>query len=202
MTRSLVFALVLPALAPAAPVPKGKVAGPYFPTTVGDTREYEWRTGDKVDEGYTDAVTGVEKRKDGATHVTVRRSYSKGLTYTTVIGVSADALTRVSEGGEPLADPTVLLKLPPTVGTEWESAGAKYVVAAEEEVSVQAGKFKTVKVEMTSGGGKTILWFAPAVGLLKMAPGGGERALELKAFMTGNGEAKADDKKQGPKADR
>lgn len=200
MTRLSLLAFLLPSVAVAAPVPKGKPAGPYFPTTVGVTREYEWRAGGKAEDGHTDVVTLVEKQKDGSAHVTVRRSYPRGEPYVTVIAVSADALARVSEGDVPPAEPTVLLKLPATVGTGWESGGAKYAVAAEEEVTVPAGKYQAVKVEMTAGGGTTTLWFAPTVGLVKMAPGGGERALELKAFTPGKGEKK--DEKGEPKKDK
>lgn len=177
------------AAALAAPVPKVKETPPPFPMTVGDIREYEWRAAGKADGGYTDAVTAADKQKDGSTHVTVRRSYPQGEQSTTVIGVSADALARVSDGGKPLDEPTVLLKLPATTGTTWESGGAKYEVTAVEEVTVAAGKYTAAKVEMTAGGGKTTLWFAPAIGLVKMAPGRGDRVLELKAFKPG-GEAK------------
>src|SRR5262245_58923097 len=90
------FVLVA-AIAMAAPVPKTKEALPPFPMTVGDTREYEWRDGDKSEPGHTDTVTLVVKQKDGSTHVTVRRSSPKGDPYNTVIGITETALSLISE---------------------------------------------------------------------------------------------------------
>jgi hypothetical protein len=178
------FLSALLAASLAAPVPKAKGAPPPFPLTVGDTREYEWRAGDKGEEAYTDVVTRVDGQKDASTRVTVRRSYPKGTPSSTVIGVSAGGLTRVADGDLQLAKPQVLLKLPAEVGTEWEEGETKYEVTAVEEVAVGAGKYKAAKVEMSTKGGKTTLWFAPGVGLVRMTSGG-ERALELKAFTPG-----------------
>src|SRR4051812_18766052 len=92
------IALLLPAVALAAPVPKAKeVSPPPFPMTVGDTREYEHRTGDKADDAHSDVVTKVERQKDGSTHMTVSMSYPKvGASYDSVVAVTDTSLTRVA----------------------------------------------------------------------------------------------------------
>lgn len=166
----------------AAPVPK-KEALPPFPMTVGDTREYEWKTGHKSEAAHSDSVTKVEAKKDGVTLVTLTRSYTKGETSTSIIAVSPTGLTRVLDPAEsPARDPEVLLKLPATIGTKWEANGKKYEVTAEEEVTVGAGTYQTAKVVLSYDTGKTTLWFAPGVGLVKMSYGDGGRELELKSF--------------------
>jgi len=173
------------ALSLAAPVPKAKEAPLPFPLTVGDTREYELKTGDKASAAYSDEVTRVEKQKDGSAHVTVRRSYPRGEPSTLVVAVADSGLTRVAEGDTRLAEPVLLLKLPATVGVTWEAGGSKYEVTATEEVTVAAGTYQAVKVEERSGKLTTYLWFAPGVGMVKMAVKGGGSTYELNAFKPG-----------------
>jgi hypothetical protein len=177
--------LLLPTLAFAAPVPKVKENPPPFPMTVGDTRVYEYRTEDRADEANSDVVTQVEKQKDGSTHVTLSVSIVNGVSYKTVIAVADTGLTRLALSEKTLAKPPLLLKLPATVGTKWEAGDAKYEVIGEEEVEVTAGKYKAAKVVVTNGIGKTTLWFAPGVGMVKSAGEGNDRVLVLKEFKPG-----------------
>jgi len=166
-------------------VPKVKEAPTPFPLTVGDTLEYELKTGDKASPAYSDEVTKAEKQTDGSTRVTVRRSYPRGEPTTLVVAVADTGLTRVSDLDGKLDEPDLLLKLPATVGTAWEVGGTKYEVTATEEVAVAAGKYPAVKVEEKSGKYPAVRWFAPGVGLVKMAVQGGGSTYELKAFTPG-----------------
>lgn len=173
------------ALSLAAPVPKAKEVPPPFPLTVGDTLEYELKTGDKASPAYSDEVTKAERQKDGSTRVTVRRSYPRGEPSTLVVAVADTGLTRVAEGDTRLAEPVMLLKLPATVGTAGEAGGTEYEVTATEEVTVAAGTYRAVKVVEKSGKYPAVRWYAPGVGLVKMAVKGGESSYELKAFKSG-----------------
>jgi hypothetical protein len=178
---------LLPAVTLAAPGPKGKADGAFFPTREGDRREYEVRTGDKVEGSYADEITKVEKR-DGALHVSVTRTYPESGSAVSVIAVSADGLFRVAANGQAVDPPTTLLKLPARVGTKWDyEGGATYtVIKVDEEVEVPAGKFKAVRVELADPGAaaRTTLWFSPAVGVIKITSGT-DRVQVLKAFTPG-----------------
>lgn len=187
MYRSL-FALLVVSPLVAAPAPKAKDAV-YFPTREGDKREYEVRAGGvTVEGGYTDTVTKVEK-KDGALHVTITRERPDAKPFVTVIAVGAEGLSRVESDGQPLDKPALLLKLPAKAGTTWdhEGGGATHTVVGEEEVEVPAGKYKAVRVDLAAKGSesKTSLWFAPAVGLVKMSHSDSDRVQVLKAFTPG-----------------
>jgi len=171
-------------VAHAAPAPKGKDAA-WFPTREGDTRVYEVRVGDKVESTYKDIVDKVVKTDDGL-QVTMTRDAPRGNSFVTVISVTKEGLFRVSFNGESIEKPVPLLKMPAKVGTKWELAdGATYTVTKEEEVEVPAGKFPAIRVESVSDSGKTLLWFAPNVGLVKVQTEGTDRVHVLKEFKAG-----------------
>ena len=183
MSRLLPLALLAASVAHAAPAPKGKDAV-YFPTKEGDTRVYEIRDGDKVESTFKDKVTKVEKKDEGL-EVTIARDGPGTSSFITVISVTKEGLFRLSFNGEPLDKPVPLLKMPAKVGTKWESGGATYTITKEEEVEVPAGKFPAIRVELVSDTGKTFLWFAPNVGLVKMQTEGADRMHVLKEFKAG-----------------
>ena len=56
----------------------------------------------------------------------------------------------------------------------------------DDEVEIPAGKFKAVRVELADPGAeaRTTLWFAPAVGVVKIASGANQVPV-LKAFTPG-----------------
>jgi hypothetical protein len=177
--------VILPAMLAAAPVPKNVTTAP-FPMTVGDMRVYEWRTADKSTPAYTNTITKVELQKDGSNHVTVRREPPRGPAKTILIAVSETGISRVVEGDQVQTEPELLLKLPAKVGTTWEASGTKHEVMAEENVTVPAGEYNAAKVAMiTSPTDTTTLWFAPGVGLVRMAHSGHAQVLELKSFTPG-----------------
>src|SRR5262245_59338414 len=184
VSRLFPFAVLAAAAAQAAPAPKAK-EWVYFPTREGDTRVYESRSGEKVEGGYTDVVTKVEK-KDEAVHVTITRERPGAAAFITTIAVTSEGVFRVAIDGEKLEKPIPLLRMPAKVGTKWElDGGAKYAVTKEEEVEVPAGKYQAIRVELASGESKTTLWFAPGVGLIKMASAGSDRVQVLKEFKRG-----------------
>jgi len=171
-------------VAHAAPAPKGKDSA-YFPTKEGDTRVYEVRVGDKVESTYKDIVDKVVKMDDGL-HVTMSRDAPRANNFVTVISVTKEGLFRMSFNGESLEKPIPLLKMPAKVGTKWEvEGGATYTITKEEEVEVPAGKFSAIRVESVSGTTKTLLWFAPNVGLVKTQTEGNDRVHVLKEFKGG-----------------
>jgi hypothetical protein len=184
MLRFLPLAFLAASLAHAAPAPKGKDAV-YFPTKEGDTRVYEIRVGDKVEGSFKDKVTKVEKKDEGL-DVTIARDGPGTSAFVTVISVTKEGLFRVAFDGESLEKPIPLLKMPAKVGTKWElDGGATYTITKEEEVEVPAGKFPAIRVESVSGTSKTLLWFAPNVGLIKMQSEGSDRVHVLKEFKAG-----------------
>jgi hypothetical protein len=182
MLRPLLLAALAASVAYAAPAAKGPEAS-WFPTKEGATLVYETRVGGQVRGTYTDVVTKVET-KDGALHVTVTHDRPGAPPAAATVAVTAEGVFRVADNGEAREKLLPILKTPPKVGTKWEGSGGQYEVTKEEEVEVPAGKFKAVRVETTAGGRAT-LWFAPAVGLVKVVSGKGDVVQILKEFKPG-----------------
>jgi hypothetical protein len=182
MLRVGPLAFLIATVAQAAPAPKS--ADPtWLPIKEGDTRVYEVRDGDRVLTTYTDVVTKVEK-KDADLHVTIRRESPAADPFVTTIAVTGGGLLRVAINGRKLGTPSLLLKTPPKVGARWAVGAARYEVTGEEDVEVPAGKFKAVRVKLTDGAEST-LWFAPNVGVIKMASTQGPVVQVLKEFKPG-----------------
>jgi hypothetical protein len=182
MLRYLPLAFLLATAAHAAPAPK--TADPaWLPVTEGDTRVYEVRDGDRVLATYTDVVTKVE-RTDADLRVTIRRESPAADPFVTTIAVTGRGFLRVAINGRTLGTPSLLLKRPPTVGAKWDVGAARYEVTQEEDVDVPAGKFRAVRVTLTDGAEST-LWFAPEVGVIKMASTQGPAVQVLKEFKPG-----------------
>jgi hypothetical protein len=186
--------ILLAALAPAAPVPPDRKPVPYMATTRGTV----WTYADGKSE-YTDVVTGVEKKADGAVVVTIARKGKDRAVPVSVVEVSARGLYRVSNGTAAVDPPRCLLKLPAKPGDTWEHAPRPpgrgqpgvYTLKGEEEVEVPAGKYKALRVdavlEWPDGPRPTTYWYAPGVGRVKMVSvsAGVERVEALKAFVPG-----------------
>jgi len=183
LLRFLPLAFLATSVAYSAPAPK--TADPnWLPIKEGDTRVYEVRDGDRVLTTYTDVVTRVEK-KDADLHVTFRRESPAADTFVTTIAVTGGGLLRVAINGKPLEKPSLLLKTPTKVGAKWEVGAARYEVTQEEEdIEVPAGKFKAVRVKLIDGAESTF-WFAPNVGVIKMASTQGPAVQVLKEFKPG-----------------
>jgi hypothetical protein len=70
----------------------------------------------------------------------------------------------------PTIESTLVLPLPLKVGDAWTAANVTYEALAEEEITVTAGTFNTVKVGATYYGGSTPIeykWYADGVGMVK-----------------------------------
>lgn len=193
--RASLLTLAL-AAAIAAPVPKGKVKGPYYPVTEGAERVTEQKVGERVTET-TEIVTKVEE-KGGKWIVTARTFRGLG-------GLAIDSVYEVSNAGVGRLPPsdregeTIILFKPGKVGDTWEVERATpdqttvkitYTLGKEEVVEVPAGKFKATPVVSDQRGVKTTSWYAPGVGLVKSTTtlGGSDRVTELKSFTPGKSE--------------
>ncbi|WP_157368997.1 hypothetical protein [Zavarzinella formosa] len=187
--RHTMLVLLLATVSVAAPPPKDKPA-PYFPTVVGDKLVYERLTDGKEEYGdVTDRVMDVEK-KDGVIYVTIQRIYPETEGFRRTIAVADSGLFQVVSRENSLTSASPILKLPPKEGTTWEwkteTTKITFTVIREEEVTVPAGKFKAIRVEMvTERDDPSTFWFAPAVGMVKMSALKGSHTLALKEFKAG-----------------
>jgi hypothetical protein len=193
MHRSLAIVSVALALAAAGAAPKAKDSKSvvYGPTQVGAKLVYKVSDVEWVEE-----VTAVE-RTDGATTVTLTRTYPVGTTQPTVYRTTADGLFKVAEGPKTFDPPEGLVRFPVGDKPRWEvgvvvgdrNLRAKAWVVGEEEVIVPAGKFVAVRVdtEYPFGGARNVRasrWYAPGVGLVRETDGEHEIAA-LKSFTPG-----------------
>jgi hypothetical protein len=162
---------ILAALAvPAAPAPRPKPL--YVATQVGTRLVYE--DGDGKEEAWV--VARVEQ-KGGATVVTLDRvDQGKEQCPRDVLEASPQWLSRVGPAPELLKTPVRWLKLPFKPGERWkvyEWHNARSV--GEEEVTVGAGTFKALRVEVTiedNEAARYDFWYAPGVGEVKRVAGG------------------------------
>lgn len=156
-------ALLVPAVALAAPVPKGAGAAPvYFPTAVGAKWVYERPGG--VDE--TVVVSAVEKDADGLV-VAREGANGNGAAYSKVV-VTAAGLRQARPGPDGEDVPVWLLKVGVRPGDSWDAAdGGKRTAHEPEKVVVPAGTFTAVKVVWEHEGGTQTSWYAAGVGEVK-----------------------------------
>jgi hypothetical protein len=115
----------------------------------------------------------------------------------TKMQVSEKGIALVCNEGNELDTPLKLLHLPAKVGDSWDSKGpppfTEYTskIVGEETVEVPAGKFNAIGVDNTISLGtehfQTMWWFAPGVGVLKMAGQGKDtdQVVVLKSFTPG-----------------
>lgn len=200
MTRLLLI-LAAPAalvmVAPAAPVPTHlmpKEESPYFPTTVGTKWVY-------LDDGaeQTVEVTRV-KQEDAVAAVTIRRKFADGFETERQVGVSPDGLFLPSPARP--AEERLLLPLPHRDGQRWvaflgvcRSGRTSLTARGPETVTVPAGKFAAIRVEMSFAermwfldhlydeGAAVTAWYARGVGPVKVV--GGDHVCVLKSFTLG-----------------
>lgn len=186
----LLPAVLLQAVATAAPVPKAKPAESYFPTAVGTKWVYQRESGELI----TEEVTELDEKK-GEVRVVFRVSQN-GSSWKedyTVSGTEVVMRTILDQYKLDIR----LLQLPLTAKDKWEfeipvqkglkaDAGTT-VVGKAEMIEVPAGKFEAVPVvsETTAVDGKQIAktetctrWYAPGIGLVKIEYNGGHRVLK------------------------
>lgn len=183
----------------SAPVPKAKEAALYFPLQEGTVLVTEMKEDGQVTE-FTDTVTKVDAKKEGY-QVTIDRK-NGGRSSSTLYEVSAKGISKLTYSQKPASEPVPLLKVGGKAGDKWESEqkvpGAlsavklSYVLGGEEDVEVEAGKFKAVRVDCTTEVGgrsyETTTWYAVGVGPVKtVITDGGKvsRTQTLKSYSVG-----------------
>jgi hypothetical protein len=167
-------ALVVVALAPAAPVPQHLMKPPvyYFPTKAGTKLEYE-----EPGRALTMIVTAVEDRA-GAKVVSVGRvGRDESVSPLMTMAVTGGGLYRIERGGQKFDSPEVWLKLPAERDSAWEyPTGDPTIVPRPlvwntvcgfEEITVPAGTFPCIRVNCRQGGRPVTYWYAPDVGLVQ-----------------------------------
>jgi hypothetical protein len=161
----------------AAPPPKGDAAKDlYHPVTVGTTWVY-----DESDHDTTIVLSKVEAAEKGTLVTCDFISAAGTRTPCHKIRVSADGLWMTEKVGEEYEPALQLLKAPFKSNDKWEVATRRgavrvtgtFTLAAEEEVTVPAGKFKAVKVIRSDfkigarPGPAEAVWYATGVGKVK-----------------------------------
>jgi hypothetical protein len=185
----LLAVVLLPLLAPAAPVPKHLMKDRpeyYFPTTVGAKWVYDDTGGD-----YVVIVSQVEDRK-GTRVVTVERETGERRVPEEVMEVSATGFVRTHGPDGALDAPLVILKVPFKVGDSWtirfDGIEGTKTIGAVETIKVPAGTFEAVRVDTDYARANqrrlNRCWYAPGVGLLKMTEDGNDLWI-LKSFTPG-----------------
>jgi hypothetical protein len=171
--------------------PKGMV---FYPKTVGATWVY--RCGDRDE---TEVVAGVAETADGTeVHVGLVQPDAR-VTHLRTVLVNTDGLFVVGgEGGQTYAPPLELLRPAVEPGVRWQTWSLGWpnreevvytlVAGRPERVSVPAGWYWALSVEEAQGTvngvdqkGPYTAWYAPGVGLVKLAHRG-RTITELKSF--------------------
>jgi hypothetical protein len=162
----------------------------YYPLKVGTTWEY-LANGQRI----TLRVTKIEKYDD--VPCALVETSAKGMVLGTEhISVGKDGVYRHTMNGQKVEPAVRFLKLPFKSGDTWkvnakiagQDLKAEYTYS-EEEITVPAGKFKTIvtKTNKFSAGGQDIeatIWYAKGVGMVKtiMNIGGNKIELEMDKF--------------------
>jgi hypothetical protein len=147
----------------------------YFPTTVGDKRVLELPTPDGKVERVE--VVVAAKEKGGGVIVTTRPECVDSVFPENQFEVSNHGIAALVIGGTPLRNPVFHLRLPAKAGETWVAeeqvvgdvvfSRQTFTTGPEEEVEVPAGKFRAIRVDVTTPHGASSSWYAPGVGLVK-----------------------------------
>jgi hypothetical protein len=197
MTRSSRVVLLIPFLLACAGLTRAAdektLTTPYYPLTVGNTWTY--RVGENH---FALKVTKMEevgdKKKVNAARVEL--IVNNKPTSFEHIAVTPDALVRYTFEGKVADPPIPFLKLPPKKDTKWKVESRVdgqqlkgEFTEGEEEITVPAGKFKTVTVtgkDIEVNGVKMNLtyYFAEKVGMVKQVIeyAGQKAVIELEQF--------------------
>ena len=175
-----------PAPQPAvSPEPQAAEPPSFFPTAVG-TR-WKWESSTTIGDGKgplapTVLTSELQSRLAGHEEINgvkcarIEVTDSLGtVVQTEYMSVTPEGLFRHGMNQDRFDPPIKVLALPAKVGTTWK---AKYTVqgiavetsskiAAQEAVTVPAGRFDTVRVEVEHSLLTTTTWYAPGVGVVK-----------------------------------
>jgi hypothetical protein len=201
MLNFLLVSVFVNCVALAAPVPRdARKTELYFPTTVGT--EWVYGSADSKEDEFADTLEITEaEESDGATVVTVVRSFHRRPQSTETIRVSSAGLFLLANDHGKHDPPACVLKLPCAAGDRWRTyclplkpnPGYVNVVVNEEQVKVPAGTFNAIRVDTEftlEGETKRVYthWYAPDVGVVKYEIGeafGGKGQTVLKSFKLG-----------------
>lgn len=196
----LTGSLLAPWNARAADTPEpGKAAvvedSSFYPLKVGTTWEYKLTT---KGNSQTVIVKVAKHDKIGNTMCALLETSVNGnVSATEHVAATKDGVYRYTFSGQDIQPPVCFLKLPPKKGEKWKvdskigtQTGKATFVSGEEEVSVPAGKFKTITSatdDFEAAGMKVPVtyWFASNTGIVKQVVkfGDQEVLIELVKFM-------------------
>ena len=144
------------------------------------------------DEKLVEVISEVEV-KGGATIYTITDEIVDVVKFTPVDKwvVAKNGYFKLVNGGAELEPPLCFLRFPARIGDnwKWETANGKgltgtAVIRKREWVTVEAGKFRCVRVESMSSDNQTkeptVFWYASKVGLVKLQDG--DYVKELKSI--------------------
>ena len=159
-------------LAPAAPRDDKEL---FFPVAVGSKWVYRTVTKNNPEE-FTEVITESEAG-DVYTIIKIGSEMNGKMTTVRQLSVSSQGLFLGKEGKKAAAPLDAVIKFPLKKDETWtveigKNAHRKYVIKGEEEVVVPAGKFKTIRVDISilrDGQPFTEIseWYAPRTGMVK-----------------------------------
>ncbi len=152
----------------------------YYPLQVGNT----WHYRITVQGNTANAVSSIAKVEtiDGVPLARLEATVNGKVVSVEHLSVTDKGVFRHRNNGQEITPPICLLKFPVKAGSKWDGdiavgkeKGKYFCEAAEESVTVAAGKFKTLRVairlESEENGNKktvqTTYWFAQNVGFVK-----------------------------------
>lgn len=184
-------ALVFLGLVARLPAEDKVKESPYYPLKVGTKWHYQITAGGQQKSA---TVTVVKHEKVGKVMCALLETSRDGKVVAKEnIAPGDDGIYRYSAGGEEIKPPLCFLKLPPKKGASWkvefkagDSAGKATFTSDEAEITVPAGKFKTVTstttdFEVANEKVPVTYWFAKDAGIVKQVLkfGGQEITIEL-----------------------
>jgi hypothetical protein len=177
-TLSLVAGLVLGAVALSAgePRPTNQATPNYYPIEAGNAWHYRL----DVNGNEVEVVSRIAKIEtiDGIAMGRLEASINGKIVATEHIQQGGRGVFRHRNNGQELEPALALLRYPIKAGDKWSGelkvgadTGTYTCETAEEEVTVTAGKFRTIRVtiKLTEKGKtvNTVYWFANNVGMVK-----------------------------------
>ncbi len=181
---------LMPALLSASPAPNDSPKKHFHPATKGT--KWVYKNG-KVRFAYR--INEIENVGDATIIHVVSEEANDKTSPNETLSLNNKGIFRIRTGTEKLDPPVCLLKLPVQVGAEWSGPLDDFVlvdtskIVKIEEITVPAGKYKTIRVELDlqfkdvfkTDTHPPTLWYAEGVGLVKYHIG--ESTSELVEFI-------------------
>ncbi|MBL8829944.1 MAG: hypothetical protein JNM18_23395 [Planctomycetaceae bacterium] len=171
--------------------------GDYYPLKLGTKWNYELKVGDRK-VLITNQVAKIETI-DEQKMARVETVMNNNIAATEHLTSTTTGVFRTKFNGSDVNPPICLLKLPVKVGDEWKDTNkigndelkTTCKVEAAETIEVPAGKFDTLRVNVSAQVGdqsvETIYWFAEGTGVVKQSFNAGDMKLyiELESIKKG-----------------